>query len=79
MSDQPWENRGPCNCDKCGVAAFASELTDTCNSGDLLCAGCEESAQIAQAERAGEDASADYHGGTAPDYVYEAMAQRGGR
>jgi hypothetical protein len=63
VSDAPHENRGPDNCDMCGVAAFTSELTDTCGSGEMLCAGCEEKAQLAAAELQAEQASEDFYGG----------------
>jgi len=39
--DQPWENVGPCNCSRCGIACHSDELR-TANHLDpeLYCAGC---------------------------------------
>lgn len=80
MSDQPWENRGDCNCEKCGVACFADELANPYAgnpygpSGDeLWCAACIQSA----GEAKDESDFADYHGGTGSDAMYENAARKG--
>lgn len=59
--------------------ADASKLTDSANSGDLRCEKCEADHNSDMAERAEQQLFEDYHGGVAPDYVYEAMAAKGER
>jgi hypothetical protein len=41
MADADWENRGPDNCERCGVACHADELTLS-SAGERVCEGCDD-------------------------------------
>lgn len=67
---------GSDNCDECSDASHPSDLIAQ-GDGDMLCSECDEARRISHAEQAADDEFTAYHEGTAPDYVYEAMAARG--
>jgi hypothetical protein len=61
-----------CACFDCG--AIGKLEAQSC--GDELCAGCVKNREQDAGERAEQELFTSYWEGTAPDYVYEAMAQR---